>query len=70
MVEDRIYNWINENYGEIEPSLKRKIANTFELYWDQFIPLLFVSKTLKKNTKHNERINLNPIGAKSSKESV
>jgi hypothetical protein len=36
MVEERIYNWINENYGDVESSVKRKIANTFELYWDQF----------------------------------
>jgi hypothetical protein len=48
MVEDRIYNWINENYGEIEPSLKRKIANTFELYWDQFNFRYAEIKTLQK----------------------
>lgn len=36
MVEDRIYSWINENFGELDPSVKQNVANTFELYWDQF----------------------------------
>jgi hypothetical protein len=36
MVEERIYNWISENYGDIDPSTKHDIALTFELYWDQF----------------------------------
>ena len=36
MVEERIYNWISENYGDIDPSRKHEIAMTFELYWDQF----------------------------------
>jgi hypothetical protein len=36
MVEEIIYNWISENYGDIDPSTKHDIVLTFELYWDQF----------------------------------
>jgi hypothetical protein len=36
MVEEIIYKWISENYGDIDPSTKHDIALTFELYWDQF----------------------------------
>ena len=36
MVEDRIKQWILENYGEISASGKHKMMMTFEMYWDQF----------------------------------
>lgn len=36
MVEDRIKQWIVENYGDVPASGKQKILMTFETYWDQF----------------------------------
>jgi hypothetical protein len=36
MVEDRIKEWILENFGEVPHSEKIEIAKTFELYWDEF----------------------------------
>ena len=36
MVEDKIKQWIMENYGEISASGKHKMMMTFEMYWDQF----------------------------------
>jgi hypothetical protein len=36
MVEDRIKEWIVENYGEVSASVKHEMLMTFEMYWDQF----------------------------------
>jgi hypothetical protein len=48
MVEDKINQWILENYGEIVSSGKQNIAKTFELYWDQFNFRYAEIKTLEK----------------------
>jgi hypothetical protein len=50
MVEHRINEWILENYGDLERSVKQKIATTFELYWDQFNFRYAEIKTLEKYT--------------------
>jgi hypothetical protein len=47
MVEERIYNWISEKYGDIDPSRKHEIAMTFELYWDEFTFWYAEIKTLE-----------------------
>jgi hypothetical protein len=47
MVEERIYKWISENYGDLDPSTKHKIAMTFELYWDEFTFWYAEIKTLE-----------------------
>jgi hypothetical protein len=47
MVEEIIYKWISENYGDIDPSTKHDIALTFELYWDQFTFRYAEIKTLE-----------------------
>jgi len=36
MVEDKIKQWIVENYGEVSASVKHEMLMTFEMYWDQF----------------------------------
>ena len=36
MVEDKINIWIIENFVELSDNLKKEVAKTFELYWDQF----------------------------------
>lgn len=36
MVDEKINEWILQNFGELSASEKNKVANTFELYWDQF----------------------------------
>lgn len=36
MVEEKINEWILQNFGELSTSVKRNVSNTFELYWDQF----------------------------------
>ena len=36
MVEDKIKQWILENYGELPDSVNHKMLMTFEMYWDQF----------------------------------
>jgi hypothetical protein len=60
MVEERIYNWISENYGDIDPSTKHDIALTFELYWDQFNFRYAEIKTLEiHKPQTHERTNCN-----------
>jgi hypothetical protein len=61
MVEERIYKWIIENYGDIDPSTKHDIALTFELYWDQFNYRYAEIKTLEiHKPQTHERTNSNP----------
>lgn len=47
MVEDRIKQWIVENYGDISDSVKHEILLTFETYWDQFTFRYAEIKTLE-----------------------
>jgi hypothetical protein len=47
MVEERIYNWIALTYGEVSPIERNRIANTFELYWDEFTFWYAEIKTLE-----------------------
>jgi hypothetical protein len=35
MVEDKIKEWILENFGEVPNSEKIEILKTFEMYWDE-----------------------------------
>lgn len=48
MVEDRIKEWILENFGEVPHSEKREILKTFEMYWDQYNFRYAEIKTLNK----------------------
>ena len=48
MVEERIEQWIHENFGEVTHSVKIEMLNTFELYWDQFNFPYAEIKTLEK----------------------
>jgi hypothetical protein len=60
MVEERIYKWISENYGDIDPSTKHEIAMTFELYWDEFTFWYAEIKTLEiHKPQTHERTNSN-----------
>jgi hypothetical protein len=54
MVEDRIKEWILENFGEVPHSEKIEILKTFELYWDEFNFPYAEIKTLEKY-KHLKR---------------
>lgn len=47
MVEDKIYEWIAYTYGEISPLERNRIAQTFELYWDEFTYRYAEIKTLE-----------------------
>ena len=48
MVEDRINQWIVENYGDLSASGKHEMLMTFEMYWDQFNFRYAEIKTLEK----------------------
>ena len=48
MVEDRIKQWIVENYGDISASVKHEMLMTFETYWDRFTFRYAEIKTLEK----------------------
>jgi hypothetical protein len=54
MVEEKIEQWILENFGEVPSSIKIEILKTFELYWDEISYRYAEMKTLEKY-KHLKR---------------
>jgi len=54
MVEEKIEQWILENFGEVPPSIKIEILKTFEMYWDEISYRYAEMKTLEKY-KHLKR---------------
>jgi hypothetical protein len=54
MVEDRIKEWILENFVEVPHSEKIEILKTFEMYWDEISYRYAEIKTLEKY-KHLKR---------------
>jgi hypothetical protein len=54
MVEEKIEQWILENFGEVPHSEKIEILKTFEMYWDEISYRYAEMKTLEKY-KHLKR---------------